>query len=173
MKHAIYISILTLFMACKTNKCQVSEPLKINTTTCPENGECTIELLPNKTLEFKTDNFGILYPEVTEGTNTVLIYTYNRKQKVKRPDGYYREHIYAEFNGELAALDLKNEQLQNIQLHFGRICYCKGETGYYPIKNGSFKLTIPKKNNIEIQLDFTVKNIPQIITELNETISLK
>lgn len=173
MKNAILISILSLFMACKTSKCQINEPIKTTPESCPENGECKIELLPNKTLEFKADEFGILYPEVTDGANTVLIYTYNKKQKVKRPDGYYREHIYAEFNGEITELDLKDELLQNIKLHFGRICYCKGETGYYPIKKGNFKLTFPKKDAIKIQLDFSVKKIPQVITELNETISLK
>ncbi len=49
----------------------------------------------------------------------------------------------------------------------------KGETGYYPIKNGSFKIEKSSKNTVKIDIEFNIKEVPQIISKISETISLK
>ena len=159
-------------ISCKSNY-TVSQPIKQNVTTCPENGTCSIELIPNKNIVFKTDNIGIQYPVISEGDKTILKYTYQRNAIPNTQDGNYTEIIYAEFSANITPMELSNEALQEVKLYFGRLCYCKGETGYFPIKNGDFKLIKIDKNSFKIDLNFKISEVPQIISKIEETISLK
>ncbi len=174
----ILLVLAFLVVSCKPTQTvnsnfTVTKIISVNPENCPENGICTIELLPNKLLEFKKDTFGILYPVISEGEKTLLKYTYQRNPIPNTVDGNYTEIIYAELDKNISELSLKDKDLQQIKLHFARLCYCKGETGYYPIKNGEFKLLKSGKNSIKIELNFKIKVVPQIITGINETILLK
>lgn len=177
MKTFLSIVIL-LFASCKptlnaTFNFAVNEVFYAKSVHCPENGECSIELIPNKTIEFKTDNIGILYPVIFEGEKTILKYTFKRNPIPNTQDSNYTEIIYAELGSTITKIELSNENLQNLKLHFGRLCYCKGQTGYYAIKNGEFKISKGKNKSIKIDFDFIIKEVPQIISKINETISLK
>jgi hypothetical protein len=183
MKNLI-IGCLILMVSCKsTQKSQTTQSEKTETSTnttvilpannCPENGTCTLELIPNKSLEFKTDEFGNLYPVISEGAKTILKYTYTKKPLENTADSNYTELIYAALDEPISTISLTNEQLQNIQLYFGRLCFCKGENGYFPIKNGNFNLTKMDNNTVKIDLNFSVKKGSQIISEIHETVSLK
>lgn len=73
--------LLLILVSCKTTKNAtshfvVSEAILINAINCPENGTCTIELLPNSSLEFKKDEFGNTYPVITEGNKIIFKYIY-------------------------------------------------------------------------------------------------
>lgn len=171
MKKLMFL-LFIFFISCKS-PFMVSEPIFKNSNSCPENGNCTIELIPNKSISFKKDKFGIAYPEIIEGGKTILKYTYKKNPANNTEDSNYTELIYAEFDKEITEIELINEQLQNIKLYFGRLCYCKGETGYFPIKNGKLKLTKPSKNTVEINFDFKIKEVPQIVSKINETFLLK
>ena len=136
-----------MFMiSCKSNY-TVSQHINQKVTTCPENGTCSIELIPNKTIVFETDNIGIMYPVISEGDKTILKYTYKRNEIPNTQDGYYTEIVYAELPATIAPIELSNEALQDVKLYFGRLCYCKGETGYFAINNGDFKIT---KNTVAL-----------------------
>lgn len=143
------------------------------TVNCPENGTCSLELIPNKSLEFKVDEFGNSYPVITNGDMVILKYTFKKKPVANVQDSNYTEIVYAEFNKKISELTLNDKELTSKKLYFGRLCYCKGETGYYPIKKGEFKLTKEAKNTIKIDFKFTIKEVPQIISSINEFISLK
>lgn len=171
MKKLLIIFFL-LIISCKS-KHEITEHLTLQTTTYLENSTCTIELIPNKSLEFKTDNFGILYPVLTEGEHVILKYTFKKNPIKNIQDGNYSEIIYAELNKTITKQSLQNEDLQNIKLHFGRLCYCKGSTGYFPIKKGNFKISKIKNNTINIALNFNISEVPQIISSFDESISLK
>jgi hypothetical protein len=45
---------------------------------------------------------------------------------------------------------------------FGRFCYCKGQAGNFKVKNGNLKITKDK-----IDLDFEIKEVPQIIKNIS------
>ncbi len=171
MKNIIPI-LLLLFISCKSNY-MVCQHINQKALSCPENGECTIELIPNKSIEFNADNFGILYPVISDGEKTLLKYTYKKNPIENTQDSNYTEIIYAELDKEFSELSLTNKDLQNVKLYFGRLCYCKGQTGYYPIKKGAFKVTKSGKNTVNFNLNFDIEVVPQIISVLNETISLK
>lgn len=172
----ILLLLIILFSSCKSAKNMsftVQENIFIETENCPDNGTCTIELIPNQALKFNTDEFGHSYPVITEGEKTILKYTYNKNPAKDTQDSNYTEIVYAEFEQNTTPISLTNSQLQTIKLYFGRLCYCKGQTGYYPIKNGEFKLKKLNENTLKIEFDFKISEVPQIISKINETISLK
>jgi hypothetical protein len=172
----IWVIIFALFLSCKpcqSLKLTVNEAVLVKTINCPENGDCTIELIPNKTITFKKDNTDVLYPEITEGEKTLLKYTFKRKAIPNIQDSDYTEIIYAELNETLSEITMTDAAMKNIKLHFGRLCYCKGENGYFPIEKGEFEISKIEKNTIKIDLNFIIKEVPQIITAINESISLK
>ena len=175
MKYS-WLILLIFFMACKP--CQnlhmvVNEAVLIKSSNCPENSECTLELIPNKTITFKKDNTGVLYPEITKGEKTLLKYTFKKNPLPNIQDSNYSEIIYAELTEAISEINLADEDLQNIKLYFGRLCFCKGETGYFPIKNGVFKISKGEKKSFNVDFDFIIKEVPQIITHINESILLK
>ena len=168
----LFIICIFLMISCKSNY-TVTQQINQNSIICPDNGVCSIELIPNKTIVFKTDNIGIMYPVISEGSKTILKYTYKKNAIKNVQDSNYTEIVYAEFDANITPTKLSNAALQDVKLYFGRLCYCKGKTGYFPIKNGDFKLTKINKNSFKIDLDFTISEVPQIISKISETISLK
>ena len=171
MKTVFALCILFV-VSCKSNYV-VSQHIIQKSNACPENSVCSVELIPNKTIEFKVDKFGIVYPVISEGEKTLLKYTFNKNPIEKTQDSNYTEIIYAELDSTITELDLTDDSLQDVKLYFGRLCYCKGATGYYPIKKGTFKLSKASNSSIKIDVNFKISEVPQIISEIRETITLK
>jgi hypothetical protein len=172
----ILILIIVFLTSCNTSKnacLEITENTFTKTVNCPENGECTIEFIPNKTIEFKKDEFGIIYPIISEGEKTIFKYTYKRNPVANTQDSNYTEIVYAEFDKSISEISLSNSELQNSKFYFGRICYCKGETGYYAIKNGEFEISELAKNSLKVDFEFSIKEVPQIISKISEMVSLK
>ncbi len=177
MKNLLPLLFL-IIVSCKSTKNMtadfvVNEAILINTLNCPENGDCTIELLPNTSLEFEKDEFGNLYPVISEGNKTIFKYIYTRNPIPNTQDSNYSEIVFAELDSIISPRTLTDETLQDIKLHFGRLCFCKGETGYYPIKKGKFKITKSTKNTFKIDFNFKISEVPQIISAINETVCVK
>lgn len=175
---ATLLIFLIFFSACKSQHksaatVDLEQVVIAKISDCPPNGNCTLELLPNKSIVFKQDDFGIGYPVISDGNKILLKYTFQKNPVPNTEDSNYTEIIYAELDDSLSEVNLKNEQLQQVKLYFGRLCFCKGETGFYPINKGSFALKIVEKNSIEISSQFKITEVPQIITQFNKTISLK
>lgn len=164
--------LLLIIVSCKSTFV-VNEAILVNALNCPENGDCTIELLPNTSLEFNKDEFGILYPVISDGNKTIFKYVFNKNPIPNTQDSNYTEVIFAELDSTVSEKTLTDEALQNIKLHFGRLCYCKGETGYYPIKNGNFKISKSSKKSFKIDFNFKITEVPQIISAINETVCVK
>jgi len=177
MKNLIAISLFFL-ISCKhtqqvNSQITGNEQIITKIENCPKNGSCTIALIQNKKLDFKVDEFGNLYPHLNKGDKTILKYTFTKNKIDNTADTNYTEIVYAELDKSYSKTSLIDDQLQVIKLHYGRLCYCKGESGYFPIKKGVFNLSKSDKDSLKIDLFFSIKNIPQIISEIHETISLK
>jgi len=171
MKNLLPLLFL-IIVSCKSTFV-VNEAILVNTLNCPENGDCTIELLPNKSLAFKKDEFGNSYPVISEGNKTIFKYIYTRKPIPNTQDGNYTEIVFAELDSVISPKKFTSETLKDAKLHFGRLCYCKGETGYYPIKKGEFNITKSTKNSFKIDFNFKIDEVPQIISAIKETVSIK
>ena len=176
MKNLLIICVL-LLVSCKTSKPQNSvkvanEIILVQSENCPENGSCVLELIPKKTITFKNDEFGNLYPIITEGTKTLFKYTFTKNPISDTEDSNYTEIVYAELDLNKDA-QFQNETLKDIKMHYGRLCFCKGESGYFPINKGVFNLTKMEGSLLKIDVDFVMKKIPQLVSKIHETVSLK
>jgi len=167
MKKVILLSIVFLtFLSCCGTKKAVSQENKNKTsqilTPCPENTECTLEVLEGKTMVVKSDDFGGIYYELEENSNkTVYIYTYKLKTDKQYQDAGYREEIIFELDNSAKDFALIDTELQKTKMLFGVWCYCKGKAGNYKITKGNF---LKKGNDISINFPSVVSD--QKVTEL-------
>jgi hypothetical protein len=85
-------------------------------------------------------------------------------------DSSYSEYVLMEIDSGRVELSLRDKQLQKVKMTFGRICYCKGEMGYFPVRNG--QLFIYQNNGkLQVRTSFKVPKIPQIVKEVNEELT--
>ncbi|MFD1293122.1 hypothetical protein ACFQ5N_04665 [Lutibacter holmesii] len=175
MKNLVIICFLVL-VSCKTsqptNSVLVNDVVMQQSENCPKSGTCLLELIPNKSLNFKTDEFGNVYPVIDDGTKTLFKYSFTKNPISDTEDSNYTEIVYAELD-LTKDLQLQNETLKEIKMHYGRLCFCKGESGYFPVSKGVFNLTKTAPNLVKIDVNFIIKKVPQIVSEIHETVSLK
>lgn len=159
--------------ACASSKNEPKEkraslpPPHIN---CPEDGDCSFEILKNSDLELKYDSQGKMYPKINEGSKVVIKYHYKKKVKKDVMDNSYSEYVYLEFDPDEKQVILKDKELGKVKMIFGRICYCKGSMGYFPVREGSLFL-FNSGNNLQIRTSFKVNKVPQIIKQIDENIN--
>lgn len=160
-------------LACNANK-STTEDLHSNTqqTVCPENGTCTFEVLKNKDFNMKEDPFGNSYSELIDGDKTVLKFEYVKNTQPELQDDHYSEVVYVVVENDMPTLELTNQELSEVKAGFSRICYCKGQTGTYPIKTGTLSISKQKNDRYYLSFSFTVTEVPQIISEINESFEL-
>ncbi|MBJ7880897.1 hypothetical protein [Gelidibacter salicanalis] len=166
---------LPIEFSCKSHTNNLKNTEKLNTVTpiCPEDGNCSFKSSPNTSVVFKTDEFGIGYLEYLEKDTTLLTFEYQRTEAPNTLDGYYIERLYIELPPALQALTLKDSALQQVNVLFERLCYCKGETGIYQINTGTLNLTPLENERFHLELTFTTTEVPHIISKIEETFSLK
>lgn len=139
--------------------------------TCPDDGNCTFEVLQNRSLDILEDNLGKLYQEISEGDKLVLKFEYKRNEIPDTVDSHYRELIFVEFDPKDLPLELRDSALKKNKVLFARWCYCKGQTGYYEVDKGILTIT-KEKNNYRLGLEFKIDEVPQIITSIDQSFAL-
>lgn len=162
------VSCLLLF-SCALKRGSISNPVVTLTAECPKAAECSLLVTKNKSLNVKKDEWGNVYYvlEDNPGKN-VIKYTYSAIVKGNLQDAGYREEIVFEYDASLRSLS--GVDLQNIKMLFGRFCFCRGQTGYYPVTKGELLITSGTKEKTAT-LNFTIDEVPQIIK--NITFSIK
>jgi len=141
-------------------------------TLCPDDGVCTFDIFKNSTLEIKSDNIGLIYPEINNGNNIVLKFEYTRNEIPNTADSNHQEIIYLELDSNKIENNLKDINLQNVKLLFGRLCFCRGQTGYYKIVNGILSIKKISNNEYLLKLEFKINEVPQVVSIINETFIL-
>jgi len=177
MARSFLFFLVVLIGSCQSsrvNKSLISlqEPIIKTLNNCLDESTCTIEIIPQSTLIVKEDEFKNTYIEILKGTKTIIKYQYKKDEIPNTADGHYSELVYIETDNYDKNISLKNEHLQDVKMVFGRLCYCKGTSGYFSVINGELELTV-KKNKLTLNTNFSVDNIPQIIAKINETIILE
>lgn len=177
MRKLLIIPFLTLITACNCQKkvsdktSEIKKDEVMTNSTCPSDGKCTIEVIKNKSLEVKSDEFGSNYYNLTDNMNTsVVFYKYNRNVEEGLQDASYKEEIIFEINNSEKQLSFLDRDLQKTKMIFGRICFCRGQTGYYKVVSGKLFLE-NLKETIKFNLNFKITEVPQIINSLNYTVS--
>lgn len=176
MKLFYLLLFMILSLGCSSQKSafnleKLDKIKSFSTSDCPEDGTCTLKIIPNKSLTLKYDDFGQLYGE-TIGSDQVLIeYTYKRKVPKNLADAHYSETYYFTIPKSTKELDLLDNELQKVNLVVDRRCFCKGTAGFFKITTGNLKLHI-KKNELTLNGNFSNKKLPLLITKIDERVSL-
>ena len=140
---------------------------------CAIDTQCSIEIIPNSNLLVKQDELQNSHLNIEEGEKTVVKYEFKRNELPNTADAHHSELIYFEIDKNNNQLFLTNEALQNVKMIYGRFCYCKdGTSGYFKVTQGRLKLS-RNDNELSIDFNFKVGKIPQLLTEIKETIKLK
>jgi len=172
MKIIYFLILLSVFFGCKTKQgITKNVPAYIQNIACPDDGICTFEVIKDSSLEIKSDEFGSLYPEIIPGNKLIVKYEYKRIEIENTADSSYSEFIYFELDSIEEHFILKDNDLQKVKLLYGRICFCRGSSGYFKITEGT--LFIDKHSNtLDVDLQFkTPKGIPQINSHIKEKIT--
>ncbi len=169
MKKLLLIIALPLFIGCKSQQMDVPNisTAKLTETKCPDKGTCKVRLEKDQHIVVKRQDWGSIFYELAPqiGTN-VIVYEYDRGNEKELPDSGYREEIVFELDAKISNQNLTGASLKNLNGLFGRFCFCRGQTGYYPITDGTLKSS--EKNGIlNVNLDFTITEVPQIIDHIN------
>lgn len=167
----IYLFFISfLLIGCnRVSKTTKNNPSNMQNINCPDNGDCSFEVLKNSRLLIKTDDFGKLYPEVVPGDKLVVKYQFKKKTKKENLDGDYSEFIYFEMDTQEKQVVLKDQELQKVKMLFGRICFCRGAMGYFKVTQGELYLS-NNNRNLRLKLSFKMNKVPQIITYIAENI---
>ena len=167
--------IFIVLIACKTgNTSSKSELLNNgNLFECPKDGICTIDILKNKLIKLKKDKFDKPYIDLEESSTTNLLkFSYKRHPIKDVADSNYEEVIYIEIKKNEENISLKNEELSTVNAIFGRLCFCRGSSGYFPIQEGNLNVKKVSKNTYKIDFSFKINEVPQVITFFSETFNL-
>lgn len=168
----IFLSGLILCcIACKTKQepSEKENSTKTLIANCPEEGTCTFEVLHNKSLDIKTDGISAQYPQVIEGTQRVLKFEYKKNEDPRIADDEYTEVIYAEIDPATDNLSLKDDKLSQAKVLFGRLCYCRGQTGYYPVEKGHFEIKTNTDDSVTYSFHFEITEVPQVLSNISVT----
>ena len=177
MKYICLFIIVLLVAGCKSSQINTSledlnEKHTILLSNCIDNAVCNIEIIPKSNLLIKEDEFKNTYIEFEKGNNIIIKYQLKKNELPNTADSHYSEIIYLEIDNYNKSLYLKNEELQQVKMIYGRLCYCKGSSGYFKVNKGSLELIL-SKNKLSLNAKFKVENIPQLVTEIHENISLQ
>lgn len=172
MRFLYPLFFIICFISCKAK----SELIPVNNVNpvisdCPENGHCTLDVYKHKALQTKVDDFGQIYTETVKGNHYVLKFEYKKHTKTNYQDSSYREEVYIELDKN--NLEIETTNLQAEKLYFARWCYCKGQTGFYKIKQGKFKVSRINATDFQLNLHFKIDEVPQIISEINRVFKIQ
>lgn len=164
---------LIVALSCNTTKKASDNKETVELTQCPKDGKCNFSISTNTDLKILEDEFNNRYPKITSGDNVLLKFQYERDKIPDVADSGYIEEIYIEINPNDIPTMLKDEELQKIKLLFARLCFCRGQTGYYKITKGMISFEEHDSKSYRMNLQFTCDEVPQIIMQISETFNIE
>lgn len=171
------LPILTflIVISCKTPKeGSLSHIEPFVPTECPEDGSCKFDILLNKQLELKKDEFNSFYPVITDNeSQLLLVFEYKKNEIENTADGGYKEIIYVQLNKENLDLNLVDLELEKVKLTFARLCFCRDNNGYFPINKGTLTLKKLNKKEYLLTIQLNTNGIPNVINTVSEIFALK
>lgn len=175
----VFYFLIPLFMinACKTqtgtgisSENKTMEQIQNKKSDCPDEGTCSVVVHKNKKMTVKDDGTGMLYPDLEDGSSTVIEYIYLKEGPEGTADGNYSETIHFEIPAGTNNLSKENASLSDVNLLYGRHCFCR-DGGYFLITDG--KLLVEKTaEGIMFDLKFNTGKPTQVISHITETAKL-
>ncbi len=178
MKMYIFLIPLILIGSCKTSNTlnssshdAISGIVLEDNDYCPEDGNCNITLYKNSSIVVKKDTIESYYPVIEKGENIVIEYKFSVKGPEGTADGDYSETVHFEINPAIESMNTNDKDLEQLNMLFGKHCFCKGEAGYYKVNKGNFVLQ-KTKGEIIVDLSFKLNEVSHRITRIKKKIVL-
>ncbi len=173
-------SIITAIFLCLTCACtpqkhllNIKDTVHVLSDTQIENGNSTITIIPHKKAVLKKDSFGIGYVKLEESEGNLVKFEYKKSGLQNISDAHYSEIIYIHVPKNFSEIKSNTTTFKQAKILFGRLCYCKGQAGYYSVEKGTFTAKMESKNKLNFALNFSIKQVPHLISRLQESIDLK
>ena len=173
MKAFYFLIPLLVVNACKTQTGTVitsaetvmekSENIR---SECPEDGTCEVIIHKNQTLEI-VDDAGNLFPQIIEGQNIVVEYTYRRLGPAGTADGNYSEILYFEVSPETSNFTKENEELTDVKMLLGILGY--RNVSYYELMEGKLVFT-RTDNSLSFDFRFKIDQASHVISHIKEKV---
>ena len=168
MKKALLFILCLVLISCGSKSQVLTENSRFTETDCTSDGVCSLKVETNKSLKLVNELSNTIYPDILDGDHIVLTFEYKRNDIPNTADGHYSEQLILELDPNNLDITLTGKTLQNVKLLFARFCYCKGQTGYYRINNGTLKVEKLDNEAYFISISFSQDAVPQIITFIGE-----
>ncbi|WP_418508767.1 hypothetical protein [Corallibacter sp.] len=139
---------------------------------CPEYGQCKLTVLKNKSIKIKEDEFGATYSQITDSNNILIEFEYKRNEIQNTADSSYKELVYIELNPSNLEVNYSDADLKKANITYARLCFCRGQTGYYNILSGNLKIEKTSDKHYSLELSFKTFEVPQIITYIKGDFSI-
>lgn len=134
-------------------------------TNCPENGICNLYVFQNSSLQIQTDGIGQSYYDMSyDAEKSVIMYEFKNSNS-DYEDGNITERVVFEIKNNVPELIVEDFELSNLTMFYERHCYCKGQTGMFPIKKGKLILN-NLGNTLKLNLKIDRVDVPFVIKEL-------
>lgn len=131
--------------------------------SCPEPDSCTFEVFPDKMIVSTTDGVGKIYYKLQDNPGTKVIkYKFDKKVDAMLADAGYSEEVVFQINNDVTTPDFTGTEIQNTNMLFGVMCFCKDKAGFYKVESGELKYD---KNTLKIMLPDIVQG--QRLKEIN------
>lgn len=172
MKVFYLFFILLALNACKAKVSPNENKLTSMQTDCPEDGYCETTLQNNKKLSIKVEeSTGYLYPQIEEGENILIEFTYNKGEHDGAiVDASYSETIHFEISKDITELSLKNDDLKHVNLIYGKHCFCP-DAGYYAVSIGELNIT-RKDSYLNLELYYEIEGTETKTQHIVETLKI-
>ena len=164
-----FISSVLLFYSCASSKIEAQKNFekgpKVEIKSCLGDGICNVQFVKNKSVVLAYDEFDNSYLKSEDSDLSYLKYEYLQSYDAKIMDASYREEIIIPINKDI----LSKSEIINLSAYpayFGRFCFCKGETGYYLIKEGTLKIIKITDNEYLLDLNFKISEVPQVVKQM-------
>ncbi len=161
----IFMTGISLWLfSCDTAKTIPANADKIVFTAgCQAGVTCTGTIRQSTHIEISANEEEAYNYKLAEDDNTsVFILSFDRDIPKNVQDGQYREELVFEVpKGKMPVrmkLDVSSKAV------FGRFCYCKGSTGYYPINSGQLDIQM-EGGQIKGHVSFQITKVPQVWKE--------
>ncbi|TXK71034.1 hypothetical protein [Mesonia sp. HuA40] len=154
--------ISSLFIGCKTSQISSKQPSAIKSINwlsgCMEESACEAEIMGNKKMILLKDEVSNqIYPQfVADSSKQIIKLTSRINADKMHLDQHYFEDIYIELPNKYYPIKAINIELLQYKVLLHKSCYCRGEAGYYAIRNGELKIN---QKNLILSFDVPETNI--------------
>jgi hypothetical protein len=157
-RNLFYMMILFLpFSACNDDEekstCVDNNP-DYNPIACPDSGECNTSIIESSTIvvnDLQDVNIG----RIVDGEKTVFKFKFNTPEDILIPDANYVEAILFEIDSGTGDFFIKEDQLSNHNVLFGKLCLCTGQ-GYHRVESGCVKGEKLDENTWKVDINISL-----------------